>query len=266
MSHCETVGWLAGELGKRERREFTARYDYDSIDIHDGSWLSPIENSWAINGPEGKPRNWFFNMSRIRLNIDIYSPPLTHSLGACSEHKVFGGKCISYQLLDFSSASKHCLCKRWTASVGLLWLRIHRRLYRSGKFAPRWQSKRILNRALLYKFPWGGGNSESLLHPPLCCSTKLSGLNWIQRSYLVNKSPEAKIKRLIHFIEVYTIDFLVNSRREFFTQNNRTPSHTRVDGGLRCEEANEHSFQEITKYLFALRCEKIIESENSSHG
>jgi hypothetical protein len=40
---------------QKEKENFTARYDYDSIDIHDGSWLSPIENSWAINGPEGKP-------------------------------------------------------------------------------------------------------------------------------------------------------------------------------------------------------------------
>lgn len=63
--------WDSWEALKKEKREgkskgeeeekenFTARYYYDSIDIHDGSWLSPIENSWAINGPEGG--NWFFS-------------------------------------------------------------------------------------------------------------------------------------------------------------------------------------------------------------
>jgi hypothetical protein len=52
---------------EREKKvEFPARYDYDSIDIHDGSWLSPIEYFFiplslfsvasslrAISGPEG---------------------------------------------------------------------------------------------------------------------------------------------------------------------------------------------------------------------
>lgn len=45
------------------QRKSPARYDYDSIDIHDGSWLSPIEFFYettsssslrAISGPEGE--------------------------------------------------------------------------------------------------------------------------------------------------------------------------------------------------------------------
>lgn len=63
----ENFGSFEKKRIKKGGKKSTARYDYDSIDIHDGSWLSPIENSWAINGPEGKPRNWFFQHERDKI-------------------------------------------------------------------------------------------------------------------------------------------------------------------------------------------------------
>lgn len=120
------------ESGTQEKKEknFTARYDYDSIDIHDGSWLSPIENSWAINGPEGKPHkiDFFFRHERWdkikywhtflvfwalkqRLLAQEIVCMFSYHHRFANFEGMFKRNRNTFQLLDFSSFYAHAACK-----------------------------------------------------------------------------------------------------------------------------------------------------------